>query len=88
MISPTSSVYHRKDDRLFLVAVRSLPAVLGNIEDHAVWILELAFKVAVAFVAEIEEEFAAVGFDAPLGFGKIIDLKPEVVRADKAARFL
>src|ERR1700730_3479738 len=70
---------------LFIVAVGSLPAVLGNIENDAVRILELAFKVAVTFVAKIEEEFSAMRLDALLGLGQIVDLEAEMVRADEAA---
>ena len=47
--------------------------MLGDVEDHAVGIFELAFEIAVPFLAEIEEEFAAVGFDAPLRFSKVVE---------------
>ena len=57
---------------------------LGNVEDDAVGVLELAFEVAVPFVAEIEEEFAARRLDALLGLDEIVDLEAEVMRADKA----
>jgi len=60
--------------------------MLGDIEDHAVGIFELAFEIAVPFLAEIEEEFAAVGFDAPLRFSKVVDLKAEMVGPDMGAR--
>src|SRR3984957_192855 len=69
---------------LFLpVTIRALPAVLGNIEDDAVGVLELALEIAVTFVAEIEEKLAAVGLDALLGLDEIVDLEAEMVRADK-----
>src|ERR1700726_3034828 len=71
---------------LLPVTVRALPAVLGNIEDDAVGILELALEIAVTFVAEIEEEFSAVGFDAFLGLGEIVDLEAEMMCADEAFR--
>src|SRR6202140_5042945 len=72
---------------LFLpVTVRTLPAVLGNIEDDAVGVLELALEIAVTFVAEIEEEFSAVRLDAFLGLGEIVDLEAEMVGADEAFR--
>src|SRR5690348_16526172 len=67
------------------IAVRALPAVFGNIEDHSVGIFELALEIAVALLAKIEEELAAVGFDALLRFGKILDLKAEMVGADMRA---
>ena len=35
-------------------------------------------------LAEIEEEFAAIGLNAPLRFGEIVDLKTEMVGADIA----
>src|ERR1700683_2346331 len=70
---------------LFLpVTIRALPAVLGNIEDDAVRVLELALEIAVTFIAEIEEEFAAVGLDALLSFGQVVDLEAEMMCADKA----
>src|SRR5262249_18831952 len=62
------------------------PAVLGNVEDHAIGILELALEIAVPLLTKVEEEFAAIGFDPPLRFGEILDLKAEMVRADIAAR--
>src|ERR1700679_3996673 len=74
---------------LFLrVAVGALPAALRNIEDDAVRILEFALEIAVAFVAEVEEEFTAVLFDALLRFGKVVDLETEMMRADNALRVL
>ena len=71
-----------------LVAVGSLPAVLRDVEDHAVRILELALEVAVALVAEVEEELAAGRFDALLRLGQIVDLDAEMVRADEFLAFL
>src|SRR5260370_14680525 len=71
--------------RASLVTVGALPAALGNIEDHAIGIFELALEIAVPLLAEIEEEFAAIGFDAPLRFGEIVDLKAKMVRSDIAA---
>ena len=68
---------------LLPVTIRALPAVLGNIEDDAVGVLELALEIAVTFVAEIEEEFAAVRLDALLGLDEIVDLEAEVMRADE-----
>src|SRR5581483_6364783 len=68
------------------ITVGALPAVLGNIEDHAVGIFELALEIAVALLAEIEEEFAAIGFDALLRLGKIVHLKAEMVGADMRTR--
>src|SRR5580692_11666524 len=71
--------------RLFLpVTIGALPAVLGNVEDDAVGVLELALEIAVTFVAEIEEEFAAGRLDFLLGLDQIVDLETEVVRADKS----
>ena len=71
---------------LLPVAVRALPAVLGNIEDHAVGVLELALEIAVTFVAEVEEELAAVRLDALLGLDEIVDLEAEMMRADESFR--
>ena len=71
---------------LLPVTIRALPAVLGNIEDDAVGVLELALEIAVTFVAEIEEEFAAVRLDALLGLDEIVDLEAEVMRADETFR--
>src|SRR5580692_8418427 len=70
--------------RLFLpVTIGALPAVLGNVENDAVGVLELALEIAVTFVAEIEEEFAAGGLDFLLGLDEVVDLEAEMVRADK-----
>src|SRR5215472_10632413 len=68
------------------IPVRALPAVLGDVEDHPVGILELALKIAVALFAKIEKELAAIGLDAFLRFSDILDLKAEMVRADMGAR--
>ena len=57
------------------ITVGTLPAVPGNVEDHAIGILELALEIAVTFVAEIEEEFAAVRLDALLRLDKIVNLE-------------
>jgi hypothetical protein len=57
-------------------------------KNDAVRILELAFKVAVTFVAKIEEEFSAMRLDALLGLGQIVDLEAEMVRADEPAGVL
>src|SRR5690242_6380331 len=75
-----------QDDVSLPIPVRALPAVLGDIENHTVRVLELAFEIAVALLAEIEEELAAIGFDAFLRFGEIVDLKAEMVRADVGIR--
>ena len=66
------------------IAVGTFPAAPGNIEDHAVGIFELALEIAVPLLAEIEEEFPAIGFDAPLRLGEIVDLKAKMVGADIA----
>src|SRR5579864_4072155 len=86
-VIPGSSLRSAPERRLFLpVTVRALPAVLGNVEDDAVGVLELALEIAVPLVAEIEEEFAAGRLDFLLGFGEVVDLEAEVVRADEAFR--
>src|SRR5580698_3354944 len=78
------SAFAEHDNALFLpVTVRALPAVLGNIENDAVGILELALEIAVTLIAEIEKEFAAGRLDALLGLDEIVDLEAEMVRADK-----
>src|ERR1700730_12056708 len=70
---------------LFLpVTIRALPAVLGNIENDAVGVLELALEIAVTFVAEVEEEFAAGRLDFLLCLDEIADLEAEMVGADKS----
>src|SRR6202030_4371685 len=71
---------------LLPVTIGALPAVLGNIENDAVGVLELALEIAVTLVAEIEEEFAAVVLDAFLGLDEIVDLEAEMVSADKTFR--
>src|SRR6202035_707910 len=81
-----SSAFADDDGSRLAVAVGALPAVLGNVEDDAVGVLELALEIAVTFVTQIEEEFAAGGLDALLGLGQIVDLEAEMVGADEAAR--
>src|SRR5262245_64054298 len=73
---------------LFLVAVGPLPTVFRNIEDHPVRVLELALEIAVALVAEVEEKLAAIGLDALLRFGEIVDLEAEMMGADEGRAFL
>src|SRR5262245_39280837 len=73
---------------LFLVAVGPLPTVFCNIEDHPVRVLELALEIAMALVAEVEEELAAIGLDALLRFGEVIDLEAEMMRADEGRALL
>src|SRR5580700_9531951 len=68
---------------LLPVTIGALPAVLGNIENDAVGVLKLALEIAMTFVAEIEEEFAAGGFDFLLGFDEVVDLEAEMVSADE-----
>src|SRR5581483_426520 len=52
----------------WVISVGSLPAVLGNIKNDAVRILELAFKITVALVPEVKEKFAAIFFNQLLRF--------------------
>src|SRR4030081_195330 len=68
-----------------ILLVRSEPALLRNIEDDPVRVLELALEgdVVLAF-AEIEEERAAGALDALLGVGEVVDLEAEMVGADEA----
>src|SRR5580693_7885087 len=68
---------------LLPVTIGALPAVLGNIENDAVGVLELALEIAMTFVAEIEEEFAAGRLNFLLSFDEVVDLEAEMVRADK-----
>src|SRR6516162_6042618 len=67
----------RPDSASLRIPVGALPTVLGDIEDHAIGILELALKIAVPLLAKVEEEFAAVGLDTLLRFNEIVDLKAE-----------
>src|SRR4029077_13826208 len=73
-----------KGASLLPVTIGALPAVLGNVEDDAVGVLELAREIAVTFVAEIEEEFAAGCLDFLLRLDEIVDLEAEMVRADES----
>src|SRR5215469_15657954 len=66
-------------------AVGADPAALRNIEDDPIRVLELALEVSFAFIAEVEEEFAAGLLDAVLRLRQIIDLEAEVVCAHEAA---
>jgi hypothetical protein len=65
------------------VPVGADPAVLGNVEHDPIGVLELALEVAVPLVAEVEEELAAGRLDAPLRLGEVVDLKAEMVGADR-----
>src|SRR5499426_4285218 len=42
----------------------------------------------MALVAEVEEELAAIGLDALLRFGEIVDLEAEMMRADEGRALL
>src|SRR5207244_10788223 len=55
---------------------------------HPVRVLELALEIAVALVAEIEEKLAAIGFDALLRLGEVVDLEAEMMRADDGRALL
>src|SRR5262249_45617465 len=48
----------------------------------------LALEIAVALVAEVEEKLAAIGLDALLRLGEVVDLEAEMVRADEGRAFL
>src|SRR5690349_1148560 len=79
----------RRAVRLLLrIPVGALPAVLRDVEDHAVRVLELPLEVAFALVAEIEEELAAGRLDPLLRLDQIVDLDAEVVGADESRAFL
>src|SRR5262245_34383731 len=68
-----------------LLAIRPEPALLRDVEDDPVGILELALEVHLVLAfAEIEEEGAAGAFDALLRLGEVVDLEAEMVRADEA----
>src|SRR5689334_6468354 len=66
-----------------------LPALLRDVEDDAVGVLELALEVLLlGVVAEVEEELAAERLDLLLRLGEIIDLEAEMVCADVALRIV
>src|ERR1041385_4748126 len=61
-----------------------LPALLRDVEDDAVGVLELALEVLLlGVVAEVEEELAAERFDSLLRLGEVVHLEAEVVGADE-----
>src|SRR5579859_637769 len=67
----------------------SQPALLGNIEDHAVGVLVLDLEVRFFLrFAEGEEELAAGRLDALLRRLDVIDLEAEVMCADEIGRVL
>jgi hypothetical protein len=67
---------------LSLLLFGSEPATLGNVEDDAIRILELALEVdLVLALAEVEEERAASVFDAFLHLSDVVDNEPEVMGA-------
>src|SRR5688572_18993131 len=62
----------------------ALPALLRDVEDDAVGVLEFSLEILLLdVVAEVEEERAAQGLDLLLRLLEIFDLKAEVVRADE-----
>src|SRR5690349_4963006 len=71
-----------------LISVGALPAVLRDVEDHAIRVLELALEVAFTLVAEVEEELATRRLDPLLRLHQVLDLNAEVVGADEGRAFL
>src|SRR5258706_13253344 len=85
--SPSSARGPRATSRPALLS--SEPALLGDIEDHAVGVLVLDFEVRFFLrAAEREEELAARGFDALLRRLEVVHLEAEVVRADEVGDVL
>src|SRR5262245_46663292 len=69
------------------VLLRAEPALLGDVEDHAVGVLVLDLEVGLVLgLAQREEELAASGLDALLRLLQVLDLEAEVVHADEARR--
>src|SRR2546423_1733884 len=65
------------------------PALLGDIEDHAVGILVLDLEVRLFLrLAQREEELAAGRLDLLLRCLEVVDLEAEVMRADEIGRIL
>ena len=61
------------------------PALLGDIENDPVRVLELALEILLlGIIAQVEEEGAARCFDALLRGCEIIDLEAEMMGADEA----
>src|SRR5258708_552628 len=80
--SPSSARVPRAMYRRVLLS--SEPALLGNIEDHAVGVLVLDLEVRFFLrFAEGEEEFPAGGLDALLRRLDVVDLEAEMVGADE-----
>src|SRR5580704_12381044 len=71
-------------DGVLDLAAGQLPALPVEIEDDAVWILELALEAVVVRVAEIVEELGAGGFDFLLLRRQVVALKTEMMDADVA----
>src|ERR1700681_4765844 len=68
-----------------ILLFRPEPALLRNVEDDPVRVLELALEIDVLLTfPEIEEERAAGALDALLGVGEGVDLEAEMVGADEA----
>jgi hypothetical protein len=71
------------------VLLRPDPTLLRDIKNDAIRVLELVLEILfLSILPEIEEEGAAVGFDALPGFLQIVHLKPEMVGADEGTRVL
>src|SRR4051812_31320699 len=65
------------------------PTLLGNVEDDAVGVLELALEVDVVLrLTQIEEERAACCFDFLLHAGQILNDEPEVMGTHESRRVL
>src|SRR5262245_29134103 len=81
---PARSIFRRiPDDRS---ACRSGPALLRNIEDDAVRVLELAFEVfLLGVLAEVEEELAAGRLNPPLRLLQVVHLETEMMGANERA---
>jgi hypothetical protein len=80
--TPKSKRPQTSSDRL-RITVGAYPAMLRDVEDGAIRVLE-PFEIALSHVAEIDEEHSARRFDATLGFREIIDLSIEMVRSNEA----
>src|SRR5260221_7612953 len=85
--SPSSAREPRATYRPALLSPE--PALLGDIEDHAVGVLVLDLEVRFFLRAsEREEELAARRFDALLRRLEVVHLEAEVVRADEVGGIL
>jgi hypothetical protein len=55
--------------------------VFRQVEDYAIYVLELPFRVDAGIARQLHEEFTAMLLDFPLGGGRIFDQETKVMQS-------